>query len=166
MNHHILSVLVEDRPGVLTRVTGLFSRRGFNIESLAVGSCEQEEISRITIVVSGVDIQIEQMIKQLHKLIEIIKVQDITNREHVERELALIRVKADHREDRSEIIQVAGIFRAKIVDISTDSLMIEMSGDSGKVIAIQDLLKPYGILEMVRTGKIALKRGTATIFTE
>jgi len=163
MNRHIFSVLVEDSPGVLSRVTGLFSRRGFNIESLAVGSCEQEETSRITIVVSGNDLQIEQVKKQLNKLIEVIKVLDITNAEHVERELALIKVKATPGDARSEVMQVAGIFRAKIIDVGADSLMIEVTGDSGKIAAIEDLLNPYGILEMVRTGKIALQRGTATV---
>ena len=165
MNRHIFSILVEDSPGVLSRVTGLFSRRGFNIESLAVGSCEQAETSRITIVVSGNDVQIEQVKKQLNKLIEVIKVLDITNSEHVERELALIKVKAEPGDARSEVMQVAGIFRAKIIDVSADSLMIEVTGDSGKIAAIEDLLNPYGILEMVRTGKIALQRGAATVCT-
>ncbi len=159
MNRHIFSVLVEDSPGVLSRVTGLFSRRGFNIESLAVGSCEQPETSRITIVVSGNDVQIEQVKKQLNKLIEVIKVLDITNSEHVERELALIKVKANPGDARSEVMQVVSIFRAKIIDVGTESLTIEVTGDSGKIAAIEDLLNPYGILEMVRTGKIALQRG-------
>lgn len=162
MNPHIFSVLVEDSPGVLSRVTGLFSRRGFNIESLAVGTCEQPETSRITIVVSGNDNQIEQVKKQLNKLIEVIKVLDITTAEHVERELALIKVKAEPGDARSEVMQVAGIFRAKIIDVAADSLMIEVTGNSGKIAAIEDLLSPYGILEMVRTGKIALQRGAGT----
>jgi acetolactate synthase-1/3 small subunit len=165
MHRHIFSVLVEDSPGVLSRVTGLFSRRGFNIESLAVGSCEQEETSRITIVVSGNDVQIEQVKKQLNKLIEVIKVLDITDTEHVERELALIKVKASPGDTRSEVMQVAGIFRAKIIDVGADTLMIEVTGDSGKIAAIEDLFNPYGILEMVRTGKIALQRGAATVCT-
>jgi len=159
MNRHIFSVLVEDSPGVLSRVTGLFSRRGFNIESLAVGSSEQPETSRITIVVSGNDAQIEQVKKQLNKLIEVIRVFDITHTSHVERELALIKVKAEPGDARSEIMQVAGIFRAKIIDVGSDSLMIEITGDSGKIAAIENLLSPYGIIEMVRTGKIALPRG-------
>lgn len=162
MNRHIFSVLVEDSPGVLSRVTGLFSRRGFNIESLAVGTCEQPDTSRITIVVSGNDVQIEQVKKQLNKLIEVIKVLDITDLEHVERELALIKVKAEPGEVRSAIMQVAGIFRAKIIDVGTDSLMIEVTGDSSKIAAIEDLMSPYGIIEMVRTGKIALQRGPGT----
>ena len=126
MNRHIFSVLVEDSPGVLSRVTGLFSRRGFNIESLAVGTCEQPDTSRITIAVSGNDVLIEQVKKQLNKLIEVIKVLDLTDLEHVERELALIKVKAEPGEVRSAIMQVAGIFRAKIIDVGTDSLMIEV----------------------------------------
>ena len=163
MNRHIFSVLVEDSPGVLSRVTGLFSRRGFNIESLAVGSCEQLKTSRITIVVSGNDVQIEQVKKQLNKLIEVIKVLDITTSEHVERELALIKVKANPGDARSEVMQVVSIFRAKIIDVGTESLTIEITGDSGKIAAIEDLLNPYGILEMVRTGKIALQRGGGTV---
>ncbi len=159
MNPHIFSVLVEDSPGVLSRVTGLFSRRGFNIESLAVGASEQPETSRITIVVSGNDVQIEQVKKQLNKLIEVIRVLDITTAEHVERELALIKVKAEPGDARSEVMQIAGIFRAKIIDVGTGSLMIEVTGDSGKIAAIEELFKPYGILETVRTGKIALQRG-------
>jgi acetolactate synthase-1/3 small subunit len=163
MNTHIFSVLVEDSPGVLSRVTGLFSRRGFNIESLAVGSSEQPETSRITIVVSGNDVQIEQVKKQLNKLIEVIKVLDITHSEHVERELALIKVKAGPGDARSEIMQITGIFRAKIIDVGADSLMIEVTGDSGKIAAIEDLLSPYGVMEMVRTGKIALQRGSVSV---
>ena len=159
MNPHIFSVLVEDSPGVLSRVTGLFSRRGFNIESLAVGASEQPETSRITIVVSGNDVQIEQVKKQLNKLIEVIRVLDITTAEHVERELALIKVKAEPGDARSEVMQIAGIFRAKIIDVGTGSLMIEVTGDSWKIAAIEELFKPYGILETVRTGKIALQRG-------
>lgn len=159
MQRHIFSVLVEDSPGVLSRVTGLFSRRGFNIENLAVGACEQPETSRITIVVSGNDVQIEQVKKQLNKLIEVIRVFDITETEHVERELALIKVQSEPGEIRSEILQVAGIFRAKIIDVSPESMMVEVTGDSGKIAAIEDLLKPYGIIELVRTGKIALQRG-------
>ncbi|MDD1724063.1 MAG: acetolactate synthase small subunit [Methanospirillum sp.] len=161
MPAHIFSVLVEDCPGVLSRVTGLFSRRGFNIESLAVGHSEQPDTSRITIVVSGNDTQIEQVKKQLNKLIEVIKVLDISEAEHVERELALVKVKAEPGAGRSEIMQVAGIFRAKIIDVGSDSLVVEVTGDSGKIAAIEDLLRPYGIIELVRTGKIALQRGSA-----
>jgi acetolactate synthase I/III small subunit len=163
MPTHIFGVLVEDSPGVLSRVTGLFSRRGFNIESLAVGHCEQQDTSRITIVASGNDTQIEQVKKQLNKLIEVIKVLDITESGHVERELALIKVKTEPGASRSEIMQIAGIFRAKIIDVASETLIIEVTGDSGKIVAIEDLLKPYGIIEMVRTGKIALQRGSAKV---
>ncbi|NLV27296.1 MAG: acetolactate synthase small subunit [Methanomicrobiales archaeon] len=163
MTAHIFSVLVEDSPGVLSRVTGLFSRRGFNIESLAVGHCEQPDTSRITIVVTGNDFQIEQVKKQLNKLIEVIKVIDISEYEHVERELALIKLKAEPGSNRSEIMQIAGIFRAKIIDVGNETLVVEVTGDSGKIAAIQDLLSPYGILELVRTGKIALQRGSSTV---
>jgi len=163
MPAHIFGVLVEDSPGVLSRVTGLFSRRGFNIESLAVGHCEQEGTSRITIVASGNDSQIEQVKKQLNKLIEVIRVLDITESEHVERELAMIKVKAEPGASRSEVMQIAGIFRAKIIDVGSETLVIEVTGDSGKIAAIDDMLKPYGIIELVRTGKIALQRGSVTI---
>ncbi|HOJ95502.1 MAG TPA: acetolactate synthase small subunit [Methanospirillum sp.] len=163
MTSHIFSVLVEDSPGVLSRVTGLFSRRGFNIESLAVGPCEQPATSRITIVVTGNDVQIEQVKKQLNKLIEVIKVLDVSDAEHVERELAMIKVRAEPGTARSEIMQIAGIFRAKIIDVGSETLVIEVTGDSGKIAAIEDLVRPYGILELVRTGKIALQRGSATV---
>lgn len=165
MTSHIFSVLVEDSPGVLSRVTGLFSRRGFNIESLAVGPCEQLATSRITIVVTGNDVQIEQVKKQLNKLIEVIKVLDVSDAEHVERELAMIKVRAEPGTARSEIMQIAGIFRAKIIDVGSETLVVEVTGDSGKIAAIEDLLRPYGILELVRTGKIALQRGSATVTT-
>jgi acetolactate synthase-1/3 small subunit len=165
MTSHIFSVLVEDSPGVLSRVTGLFSRRVYNIESLAVGPCEQPATSRITIVVTGNDVQIEQVKKQLNKLIEVIKVLDVSDSEHVERELAMIKVRAEPGTARSEIMQIAGIFRAKIIDVGSETLVVEVTGDSGKIAAIEDLLRPYGILELVRTGKIALQRGSATVST-
>lgn len=165
MQTHIFGILVEDSPGVLSRVTGLFSRRGFNIESLAVGHCEQKDTSRITIVVTGNDTQIEQVKKQLNKLIEVIKVLNITEEVagHVERELALIKVRAEPGTPRSEVMQIVGIFRAKIIDVGNETLVVEVTGDSGKIAAIEDLLKPYGVIELVRTGKIAVQRGSATI---
>lgn len=163
MKQHILSVLVENRSGVLTRVSGLFSRRGFNIESLAVGTCETPGMSRITIVVSGNDAHVEQVKKQLNKLIEVIKVIDITEKSHIERELALIKVNAEPGKKRSEIMQITDIFRAKIIDVGQETLVLEITGDTEKIRAIEDLLTPYGILELVRTGKIALQRGAATI---
>ncbi|WOF16989.1 acetolactate synthase small subunit [Methanoplanus sp. FWC-SCC4] len=162
MSQHILGVLVENRSGVLARVSGLFSRRGFNIESLAVGTCESPDMSRITIVAGGDDLHIEQIKKQLNKLIEVIKVTDITERSHVARELALIKVNADPGQARSEIMQIAGIFRAKIIDVGQKTLVVEVTGDCEKIRAIEDLLKPYGITELVRTGVVALQRGEST----
>ena len=155
---HTLSVLVEDEAGVLTRIAGLFARRGFNIESLAVGSAETSGVSRITMVVSGDDQVIEQITKQLYKLINVLKVSDITDVPCVERELVLIKVNYSSSQVRSEIIELAQIFRARIVDTGTDSLTIEVVGDPGKMVAILQLLNPFGIREVARTGKIALPR--------
>lgn len=155
---HTLSVIVENHPGVLTRVATLFRRRGYNIDSLTVGRTENPSISRMTIVVEGDDIIIEQVTKQLHKLVEIIKIQDITDEPAVERELVLIKVKAD-AQVRGEIIQIVDVFRARIVDIGPNSLIIEATGDTGKINAIEDSLRPFGILELVRTGKVAMLRG-------
>ena len=154
---HTISVLVEDEAGVLTRIAGLFARRGFNIESLAVGPAEKVGISRITMVVPGDDKIIEQLIKQLYKLISVLKVQDITQIPCVERELMLVKVKAT-ASNRSEVIQVAQIFRARIVDISEDNLTIEVVGDPGKMVAIIQMLNKFGIREIARTGKIAMTR--------
>jgi len=156
---HTLSVVVENQPGVLTRVVTLFRRRGYNIDSLAVGRTENPAISRITIVVEGEEDVIEQVTKQLHKLIEVIKINDITEEPSVERELALIKVRADNT-SRGEIMQIVDIFRARIVDIGRNSLIIEATGDENKVDAIEESLRPFGILEMVRTGKVALVRGS------
>ncbi|MDD2438923.1 MAG: acetolactate synthase small subunit [Methanosarcinaceae archaeon] len=155
---HTLAVLVENRSGVLTRVAGLFSRRGYNIESLAVGVTEDLSVSRMTIVVEGDDNVLEQVTKQLNKLIDVIKVSDIGNDEAVERELALIKVTADVN-TRAEIIQIANIFRARIVDVAPKSMTVEVTGDEAKLQAIEKLLRQFGIKEMVRTGKIALSRG-------
>ena len=154
---HILGVLVENRPGVLSKVSGLFSRRGFNIDSLAVGITENPDISRMTIVVDGDDYIVEQVTKQLNKLIDVIKVANIAE-DSVIRELALIKVKATPS-TRNEIIEIANIFRAKIVDISKNFLIIEITGDSNKISALEDMLKDFGIKEMVRTGAIAIERG-------
>jgi acetolactate synthase-1/3 small subunit len=156
---HTLAVLVENRSGVLSRVAGLFARRGYNIDSLAVGITEDPDISRMTIVVRGDDHVLEQVIKQLNKLIDVIRVMDLGAEEAVERELALIKVNAD-KDNRAEIIQIADIFRARIIDVAARSLTLEVTGDEGKIGAIQQLLKPFGIREMVRTGKIALNRGS------
>jgi acetolactate synthase-1/3 small subunit len=154
---HTLSVLVEDEAGVLTRIAGLFARRGFNIESLAVGFAEQDGISRITMVVPGDERIIEQLTKQLYKLINVLKVQDITTVPCVERELMLIKVNASSSM-RSEIIELAQVFRARVVDIGEDSLTLEVVGDPGKMVAIVQVLSKFGVREIARTGKIALVR--------
>lgn len=154
---HTLSVLVQDEAGVLTRIAGLFARRGFNIESLAVGPAEQPGISRITMVVSGDDGIIEQITKQLYKLINVLKVQDITQIPCVERELMLIKVNASAA-SRAEVIELAQVFRARVVDISEDTLTLEVVGDPGKMVAIVQMLNKFGIKEIARTGKVALIR--------
>jgi len=155
---HTLAVLVENKSGVLSRVASLFSRRGYNIDSLAVGVTEDPDISRITIVVHGDDHVLEQVTKQLNKLIDVIKVSDIGSDDAVERELALIKVAADV-DTRSEIMQIANIFRARIVDVAPKSMTVEVTGDENKIQAIEKLLRQFGIKEMVRTGKIAMVRG-------
>lgn len=154
---HTLSVLVEDEAGVLTRIAGLFARRGFNIESLAVGPAEQMGISRITMVVPGDDHIIEQLTKQLYKLINVLKVQDVTETPCVERELMLLKVNASSA-NRSEIIELVQIFRARVVDLSEETLTVEVVGDPGKMVAIVQMLNRFGIREIARTGKIALIR--------
>ncbi len=154
---HTLSVLVEDEAGVLSRIAGLFSRRGFNIESLAVGPAEQVGVSRITMVVPGDKQSIEQLTKQLYKLINVLKVQDITEVPCVERELMLLKVNATAA-TRSEIIELAQIFRARVVDVAEDALILEVVGDPGKMVAITQVLNKFGLIEVSRTGKIALTR--------
>jgi acetolactate synthase I/III small subunit len=154
---HTLSVLVEDEAGVLTRIAGLFARRGFNIESLAVGPAEQVGISRITMVVPGDDQVIEQLTKQLYKLINVLKVQDISEIPCVERELMLLKVNATSA-NRSEVIELAQIFRARVVDVAEESLTLEVVGDPGKMVAIVQVLNRFGIREIARTGKISLTR--------
>ncbi len=158
MAQHTLSVLVENKPGVLTRVTSLFARRGFNIESLAVGVTEDPTLSRITIVVDAEDSPIEQVTKQLHKLINVIKITDLHPAEMVDRELVMFKVNAPP-ERRHEIIEVANVFRAKIIDVGRNSVTIEATGAGDKLIAMEDLLRAYGIKELARTGRIALSRG-------
>ncbi len=154
---HTLSVLVEDESGVLTRIAGLFARRGFNIESLAVGPAEQIGVSRITMVVPAEDKTIEQLTKQLYKLVNILRVQNITSIPCVERELMLLKVNADSSK-RSEILEIAQIFRARVVDLAEHSSIIEVTGDPGKMMAIEQILIPFGISEIARTGKISLTR--------
>ncbi|AFZ48469.1 acetolactate synthase, small subunit [Cyanobacterium stanieri PCC 7202] len=154
---HTISVLVEDEAGVLSRIAGLFARRGFNIESLAVGPTEQVGVSRIIMVVPGDDDTIEQLTKQLHKLINVIKVSDITKIPCVERELMLVKVSTNST-NRGELLQVAQVFRARVVDIAEDSLTLEVVGDPGKMVAIISMVSKFGIKEISRTGKIALTR--------
>lgn len=163
---HTLAVLVENTPGVLTRIAGLFSRRGFNIDSLAVGRTENPRISRMTIVVEGDHKVLEQVTKQLHKLIDVIKISDITSEEYVDRELMLIKVNASDQGIRAEIMQIVDIFRARVVDIGRKSLTIEATGDQGKINALEQSLKPFGIREVVRTGMIAMLRGQKLTSTE
>jgi len=161
MEQHTITVLVENKPGVLARVAGLFARRGFNIESLAVSITADPTMSRMTIVVSGDSAVLDQITKQLNKLIDVIKVFDYTGQPVVERELAMIKVNAEPR-NRAELMQIVDIFRAKIIDISDKTFTIEVTGSVDKVNAIENLLVPYGIQELVRTGKIAMVRGART----
>lgn len=154
---HTISVLVENKPGVLARVANMFASRGFNIESLAVGETESATVSRMTIVSSGDDRELEQVNKQLKRLVDVIKVDDLTSERFVERELVLIRINAEG-DTRSKLIELADLFRAKVVDVSHKALTVELTGDSGKIEAFVDLVKSFGIKEMVRTGKVALPR--------
>jgi acetolactate synthase-1/3 small subunit len=158
---HTIAVLVENRFGVLSRVAGLFSARGYNIESLSVGETLDPTVSRMTLVVYGDEFVIEQVMKQLHKLIDVIKVTDLTDEDHVERELMLIRVNAEPQH-RAEILRVADIFRAKVVDVTPLSFTLEATGDEEKLEALVELLRPMGIQELVRTGKVAIARGPKT----
>src|SRR5436309_9341418 len=155
---HTLSVLVEDRSGVLARVAGLFAARGFNIHSLAVGTTEEPGLSRMTIVVDVEPQRLEQVVKQLNKLINVIKVQELTAAESVERELAMIKVRAEG-DARARAIEIAGIFRARIVDVTHETVTIEATGTPEKTEALLDLLEGFGVVEMARTGRIALGRG-------
>lgn len=159
---HTLAVLVENRAGVLSRVSSLFSRRGYNIDSLAVGVTEDPTVSRITIVVHGDDSVLEQVKKQLNKLIDVIKVSDLASEDTVGRELALFKVAADEN-SRAEIMQITDIFRARIVDVGPKSVIVEVTGDEDKILAIENLLQKFGIKEMVRTGKNAISRGSKKV---
>lgn len=156
---HVLSVLVENKPGVLSRVTGLVSRRGFNIDSLAVAPTENPTMSRLTAIIRADDEGYEQITKQLHKIINVHKISDLTSADAIERELVLYKVNAPS-DRRNEIIEIANIFRAKIVDVGKNSLTIEATGDDAKLNGLEDLLRAYGIKETVRTGKIALSRNS------
>ena len=156
---HTLSVLVEDESGALSRIAGLFARRGFNIDSLAVGPAEAIGISRLTMVVQGDESTLQQMTKQLNKLINVLEVLDLTTLPAVERELMLLKVAASS-DNRGIILDLVQVFRAKVVDVSDNALTLEVVGDPGKLVALENLLKPYGILEIARTGKVALKRAS------
>ena len=157
-NRHTITALVEDKPGVLNRVASMFRRRGFNISSLAVGNSEIPNLSRMTFVVEGDSRTVEQVTKHLHKLIDVIKVSDISDDNAVARELALIRVHTDTH-TRSDVMQIVDLFRAHVIDVAADSLIVEVVGDEEKVDALQNLLDPYGVMEVMRTGIVAMTRG-------
>ena len=158
---HVLSILVENRPGVLARIAGLFSRRGFNIDTLAVGPTEDPDISRITLTVDGAVHPIDQVTKQLHKLVNVIKIRDLEPEECVARELALFKVSADS-ESRAQVMQFTDIFRGKVIDVSKKSMTIEITGTDDKIEAFEEMVRPFGLIEMVRTGEIAVSRGRGT----
>ena len=162
MSSHVLSLLVEDKPGLLTRVAGLFARRGFNIESLAVGHSEIEGLSRITVVVDVEDLPLEQVTKQLNKLINVIKIVELDPVASVQREHMLVKVRADNQ-TRSNVLEVVNLFRAQIVDYAPDALVVEVTGDKGKVEAFLRALEPFGIKELAQSGLLAIGRGGKSI---
>ena len=162
MSRHVLSLLVEDKPGLLTRVAGLFARRGFNISSLAVGPTELQGLSRITVVIDEEDLPIEQVTKQLNKLINVIKIVELEESQSVQREHMLIKVRVDHQ-TRSHVLEAVNLFRARVVDVVTDALVIEVTGDTGKIQAFLRVLEPYGIKEIAQSGLIAVGRGSKSI---
>ncbi len=162
MTKHVLSLLVEDKPGLLTRVAGLFARRGFNIDSLAVGVTEVSGLSRITVVVDVEGLPLEQVTKQLNKLVNVIKIVELEQSASVQREHMLIKVRADNQ-TRSNVIEVVNLFRASIVDYATDALVIEVTGDRGKVDALLRALEPFGIKELAQSGMVAIGRGGKSI---
>jgi acetolactate synthase-1/3 small subunit len=156
---HILSLLVENKPGVLARIAGLFARRGFNIDSLAVGPTQDPSISRATLTVDGAAHPIDQVTKQLHKLVNVIKIRDLEPGETVARELALLKISSSDGDARAQIMQYADIFRGKVVDVSKRSVTIEVTGTDDKIEAFEEMVRPFGLIEMVRTGEIAVSRG-------
>ncbi|HEY2063016.1 MULTISPECIES: acetolactate synthase small subunit [Amycolatopsis] len=162
MTVHTLSVLVENKPGVLARVSGLFSRRGFNIESLAVGPTENPEVSRMTIVVAVEELPLEQVTKQLNKLVNVIKIVELEQSTAVQRELLLVKVRADNTV-RSQVLETVQLFRAKVVDVSPEALTVEATGTSDKIGALLRMLEPYGIRELVQSGMVAVGRGARSI---
>lgn len=159
---HTIALIVENRPGVLVRIAGLFSRRGFNIDSLTVGATDNPDYSRMTITVEGDEVVLEQVTKQLNKLINVIRVSEMDPNESVDRELAIIKVAAK-KEDRSEIMQIVSVFRAKIIDVSPRSLIVEVTGTNDKIEAMVRLLRQFGIKEMARTGRVSMVRGTKAV---
>lgn len=159
---HTIAAIVENKPGVLVRIAALFSRRGFNIDSLTVGTTENPDYARMTITVEGDEIILEQVTKQLNKLINVIRVSELLPSESVERELAIIKVAA-RKEDRSEIMQIVSVFRAKIIDVSPRSMIVEVTGSEDKVEAMVRLLRQFGIKEMARTGKVSMTRGAKVV---
>ncbi len=162
MSKHTLSVLVENKPGVLARIAGLFSRRGFNIDSLAVGPTEHPDVSRMTVVVDVDELPLEQVTKQLNKLIEVIKVVELSGPASVQREILLVKVGAD-LQTRSHILETAQLFRAKVVDVAPDAVTIEATGSSDKLEALLRILEPFGIRELVQSGRVAIGRGARSI---
>ncbi|MGL4172559.1 MAG: acetolactate synthase small subunit [Actinomycetota bacterium] len=162
MSKHTLSVLVEDRPGVLARIAGLFSRRGFNIESLAVGPTEYPKISRMTVLVDVEDLPLEQVTKQLNKLIEVIKVVELDPALAVQRELMLVKVRADQH-TRSQVLETVQLFRAKVVDVSPEAVTVEATGNVDKLAALLRVLEPFGVRELVQSGMVAVGRGPRSL---
>ena len=156
---HVLSILVENKPGVLTRISGLFARRGFNIDTLTVGPTDDEHLSRITLTLDGAMHPIDQGTKQLHKLINVLKIRDLEPSETVTRELALFKVAVNDGSQRAEVMQITEIFRAKVVDVTKRSLIIEVTGTTDKIAAFESMVRPFGLIEMMRTGEIAISRG-------
>jgi acetolactate synthase-1/3 small subunit len=159
---HVLSLLVEDKPGLLTRVAGLFARRGFNIESLAVGHSEIPGLSRITVVVDVEDLPLEQVTKQLNKLVNVLKIVELEPSQSVQREHLLVKVRVDNS-SRSGVLEAVNLFRARVVDVATDALVIEVTGDSGKINAFLKVIEPYGIREIAQSGLLAIGRGPKSI---
>ena len=155
---HILSILVENKPGVLTRIAGLFARRGFNIDTLAVGPTDDERLSRMTLTLDGATHPIDQVTKQLHKLVNVLKIRDLEPTDTVARELALFKVAADGVQ-RGELMQIAEIFRGKVVDVTKRSMIVEITGTTDKIEAFERMARPFGLIEMMRTGEIAISRG-------
>ena len=155
---HVLSILAENKPGVLTRIAGLFARRGFNIDTLAVGPTDDPTVSRFTLTVDGAKHPIDQVTKQLHKLVNVLKIRDLEPEEAVARELALFKVTADGGQ-RGEVMQITDIFRGKVVDVGKRSIVIEITGTDDKIEAFEQLVRPFGLIEMVRTGEVAISRG-------